>query len=363
MPKKTRTTTTPKKKLYELVEERAPRFTRGLDPLDTILLEEERELSREAKRMRLEEIVVRKRKAIEKMRQSSETDMGSLPSNADFLNMAKLMADLSPEEAQRVRSSYTFFKMAEKGGSGGMALLPMLLSYAKENPGSSENQMLQYLTLMNSQFAKGLEIARVNPKQDGSLELFKVFSTLITDSVKKPIEDLAKNMQPQQSAFEQILMNPDLFSRAKEIGMFGGSGGTTGEFDLKIEQLRGERELSGRKMDLEFKKMMLERDAKERRTDTIMQMMAPLSALFAGPVDERMREMGRKAGNPHQTPNPPMPYQTTQQPTPQQTILQITCDSCGHKEEKTIMGAVPDKIQCPGCEAELLVNPPSGGAK
>ncbi|GAH57738.1 unnamed protein product, partial [marine sediment metagenome] len=110
------TTTTKRKTIYELVGERRTPFRRGDNPIDDILLDEERELSREVKRIRLEHIVMKKRREIEQLKQQSgETDMGSLPSNQDFLNMAKFMADLTPEEAQRVRSSYTFFKLAEKG--------------------------------------------------------------------------------------------------------------------------------------------------------------------------------------------------------------------------------------------------------
>ncbi|GAG98027.1 unnamed protein product, partial [marine sediment metagenome] len=260
------TTATRKKTVYELVGERRSQFRRGVDPLDDILLDEEKELSREVKRIRLEHIVLKKRREIEKLKQQQggEMDMGTLPSNQDFLNMAKFMVDLSPEEAQRVRSAYTFFKMAEKGGGGGLSLFPMLLNYAKTNPGASENQMIDYLKLMDSQMVKGMEMMRAaNPpkqqgdpmeymvkgmqlmkettpaKQDNPMDFLKLMKELVIEGVRNPVLQAIEKSQPTPGVFEQILTQPDLFNRAKEIGMFGGSRGdiATSEMDLKIAQV------------------------------------------------------------------------------------------------------------------------------
>jgi len=106
---------------------------------------------------------------------------------------------------------------------------------------------------------------------------------------------------------------------------------------------------------------MLENEAKERRTSTILNTLTPLTALFAGPVDERMRQMGRQVGNPHQVQQPPVALRQ-QMPQPPTTTLEITCNACGHSEVKPIMGQVPDKIACPGCGAELIVGGPQSGS-
>ena len=145
--------------------------------------------------------------------------------------------------------------------------------------------------------------------------------------------------------------------------MFGGQqkAGEANQFSLEIEKLRGEREFSIKKLDLEWRKMMLENEAKERRTATILNSLTPLTALFAGPVDQRMRQMGRQMGNPQQVQQPPVAHATVQQPIPQQTNLEITCTACGHTEVKPIMGVVPDRIPCPGCGAELIVGGPQPG--
>ncbi len=366
---------TPKKTVYELVGERRSHFRRGVEPLDDILLDEERELSREVKRIRLEQIVLKKRREIERMRQQGgEMDMGSLPSNADFLNMAKLMADLSPEEAQRVRSSYTFLKMAEKGGGGGMAFMPMLLNYAKQNPGASEDQMIKYLTLMDSQLMKGLEISKaMNPpragdpvdymvkgmelmktanpqKQDNPMEFLKLMKDLVIEGVRNPLMTAIKESQPQPGVFEQILTNPQLFTRFKEIGIFGGGAGATkGSFDLEIEKLRGERALTIKKLELDNQRMLLEAQAKDRQSDNMIALLSPLTALFATPIANRMQQLGAQQAAAHMPPSV-----ITSEAPPTGTTILLRC-TCGYEGPITFPGPPPNLIPCPSCGQELLV--------
>lgn len=373
-------TPTKRKTVYELVGERRLPFKRGVDPLDDILFDEERELSRELKRMRLEQIVMKRRQEIKRMKeQGGEMDMGSLPSNADFLNMAKLMADLSPEEAQRVRSSYTFLKMAEKGGGGGMAYMPMLLNYAKQNPGASENQMINYLKLMDSQLLKGLEIAKaINPpkqqgdpmtymvkgmelmktanppkQQDNPMEFLKLMKDLVVEGVRNPLLQAMKELQPQPGLLEQIFMKPELFTRFKEIGMFGGSRGdaTTSEFDLKIEQLRSTNQLEIKKLELQTQKMNLERETQDRRTDTLLSALVPFGALLAGPLNQRMMQLGQQQASAH---NP------TSGVPPMGNTVQIRCH-CGYQGNKTFPGAMPPSFNCPQCGGELAIGDFGGG--
>jgi len=350
-----------KKTVYELIGERGPQMRRGVDPLDDILLDEERELVREVKRIKLEAIVMKRRKEIERLKSGVDMEMGVMPSNTDFLNMAKFMAELTPEEAQRVRNAYSFFKLAEKGQSGGgMMLLPTLLNYAKTNPGASDNQLISYLKLMDSQLLKGIEISKaVSPQQseDSTLKFMTLMKDLVIEGVRNPVMQALRENQPQQGVFDQIFTRPEVYNRFKELGMFGGGSTAKNSFDLDLERLRGDRELEGRKFELQMRKMILESDAKERRTDRMLSLIPGLSALFAGPIDDKMRQMGRETGiNPqptyHQTPNPV--------PAPATTILEINCTKCGHTEEKNLTGPVPETIACPECGnvMGLSSNPP-----
>jgi len=191
-------------------------------------------------------------------------------------------------------------------------------------------------------------------KPSNATELLKIFRDLVADSVKKPMEELAKNMTAQPSAFEQILMNPEMFSRAKEIGMFGSreprSGSTN--IDLEIEKMRGERELQIKHLDLDWRKSLLEIESKNQRTDTILSALTPLSTILAGPVSQRMQQLGEQQGMAHQPPNPIPPVA---QPTG--TTILMKC-SCGHEGPMNFPGKVPSLIKCPQCGQDLVV----GGA-
>jgi len=343
-------TSTKRKTVYELVGERRSPLRRGVDPLDDILLDEERELSREVKRMRLEEIVMRKRREIEKMKQGSDIDMGKLPSNADMLSMAKFLSDLSPEEAQRVRSAYAFFRTMEKGGGGTATLLPMLLNYAQTNPGASENQMINYLKLMDSQFSKGLELARaVNPVQseDSTMKFLQLMKDLVIEGVRNPLLQAIEKSQPQQGVFEQIIMNPAMFTRFKEIGLFGGGAATT-NIDLEIEKLRGERYLQSTKWELEIRRDELKRQADDRRTDNLLAVFGPLAAAFGGPAAQRMQELGKQQAAAHN----PMPPSNM---IPDMNTVHLLC-SCGYQGSEQLTNPPQSEIKCPDCGIMLKVH-------
>jgi hypothetical protein len=287
MPRKKSDTTAAsrRKTVYELVGENRPQLRSGLNPIDDILLDEERELSREVQRIRLEQVVVKRRQELQRLKDGG-VDMGSLPSNTDMLNMAKFIAELSPEEAARVRNAYSFLKLSEKGGSGGLSVMPMLLNYARQNPGASENQMITYLKLMDSQFSKGLELARaVNPVQseDSTLKFLSLMKDLVIEGVRNPVLQAIERSQPTQGVLEQLVMNPVMFTRFKEIGLFGsGTGAGATNIDLEIERLRGERHLQTTKWELEMRREELKRQAEDRRTENLIAVFAPFAGALAG---------------------------------------------------------------------------------
>jgi len=336
-------------------------------PLDQELEQEDAMVARELRDLRIEEIVERRRARIAKSKKEREeveaTEGRTLKGKRApgiSLAMARQIARLPADEQEKVMQTFAIFRNIDDPVDRGSLLLPMLVGYAKTNPGSTTNDMAAFAKAMNDQFKTGLEVMKtaIGPqeKQSTSSDMIKLFAELVKESVRTPIAKLTEQLKPQPSAFEQILMNPELFSRAKQIGMFGGAESKTGStnIDFEIEKLRGERELSIKRMDLEWQKSMLEMQAKERRTDTIMQALTPMSALFANPVNERMRELGRQtATNPRQTYfSPPIP----------DNILQIHCNACGYNETRTFKGAPPPKIECPGRGTELLIGDPQIGS-
>ena len=61
-----------------------------------------------------------------------------------------------------------------------------------------------------------------------------------------------------------------------------------------LEQLRTERNLSMKKMDLEWHKIMLETEAKDRKMDNFTTALTHLSATFAGSVSQKIRQLGKQ---------------------------------------------------------------------
>lgn len=342
------------------------RFRRvGRNALDDELKSEDDMLARDLKSMRVDEIVLKRRariaklqKEIEKLEKETEkTDSNDLDIPRISVAMAQQIARLPVAEREKVIETYAMFRSIDQSKGRGDSMLPLLIGFSKSNPGTTQNDMATYAKAMSDQFKTGIDAMKavMPPKEKSSnaTELLKIFKDLVTDSVKKPMEQMVKNMQPQQSAFEQILMNPEMFGRAKEIGMFGRSEPKMGStnIDLEIEKLRGERELSIKKLDLEWRKSMLENDSKDRRTDTLLTALTPLSAIFAGPATQRMRQLGQQQAAYHA---PPVVMPPPPPPPPPENTIQIRC-SCGYEGPMTFPGPPPDTIKCPTCGHNLVV--------
>ena len=341
------------------------------NPLDAELAHEDAMLAQDLKSMRVEEMVLKRRKRMKQYEKEIE-DLDD-PSKSKkrtaspgiSVAMARQIAKLPEAEQEKIIQTFSIFRNIDDPVDRGSLLLPMLVGYSKKNPQSSQMDMATYAKAMTDQFKLGIDVMKtaMPQRQESSqgIEMIKIFGDLIKENIKQPMAEMMRQMQPQQSAFEQIITNPDLYSRAKEIGFFGRSdrtGGST-DIDLKIEQLRGEREMSGRKMDLEWKIKMLEMDEKSKRSDTMLQALTPLSALFAGPIDQRMRNMGRQQAQPQYS---PPPQHNPAPPNQPQTTIDITCTECGYKGEQPIVGPPPPQITCPGCGVALNVGgPPTGG--
>jgi len=319
----------------------------------------------ELKALRVDELLLKRRarmaklqKDIDKLTKESEKNNPNGDTPGISIAMAQQISHLSPEEQQKVLQTYAAFRSIDQPGGRRDSMLPYLVQFSKQNPGSNMSDMATYAKAMSDQFKTGIDAMKaVMPQRDkasNATEVLKLFKDLVTDSLKRPMDELVKKVQHQPGVFEQILTNPDLYNRAKEIGMFGSrdpKGGST-NIDLEIEKLRGERQMSTQKLDLEYRKMMLEMEAKDRRTDRMLSLVGPLSAMFSGSVDEKMRDLGRHTAAPH-NPGPTIPTPTN--------FIHIVCTDCGYDDNMPLMGPPAEQIACPGCGATLNVGAPPVG--
>ncbi len=336
-----------------------------ISPLDAEILAEEKMQAVELKAMRLEEMSLKRRakmvklqKEIDKLEKDGDlsTDNENYPGIS--IGMAQQISHLSEEEQQKILQTYATFRSIDQSKGRRDPLLPLLVGFSKTNPGNSQSDMITYAKAMSDQFKTGIDAMKaVMPQREktaNSIEVLKLFKDLVSDSLQKPMDELVRKVQHQPGVFEQILTNPDLYNRAKEIGMFGSrepKGGST-NIDLEIEKMRGERQMSSQKLDLEYRKMMLEMESKDRRTERMVSLIGPLSAMFSGSVDDKMRALGRNTAATHN------PGPVTVVPA---TFLHITCTECGYDENMPLPGDPPDNIACPGCGVTLNVGASKSG--
>lgn len=343
------------------------------DDLDDALKDAMRTKIRRVKSLELDRYLLQSEHELEKLKRegspsSPEGSGTEKVADAALLRMSRELSKLPEAEREMVIRNYALLKSAEGGGSS-TPYLPLLVGFAKSNPGASQDQMLSYAKALGDQFNRGLETAqRLAPAKDAAsnpLEFLKIFKDIIADSVQRPVVEALKQFQPRPGVWEQIIMNPDIFMRFKELGFFSGSGGgaSKGTIDLEIERLRGERELNMEKLRLENRKMMLEHEAGERRADTLLKALTPVSALLASPVDKKMRQLGRQTATQNPTASMPRGSPQRQQQNPvggqvgqeaQGSFVRIQCD-CGYVGDVSFQGTAPEGITCPGCGKGLVL--------
>ena len=334
-------------RLYNLVEERRP-VKKMKNPLEEVLEEEDYELAREARRLRLQELIERRKREIEKLRKeyedTSSKDTSSILGDVTP-ELARQLAELPEEKRAQVIQTYAMLKGAEK--SGAMALmLPLLIGYARTNPNATQNQMVEFAKVMADQIKTGIELARQNQPQQpqasyNPIELIKVFGEMIRENVQKPLEEVVKRVQPRPSALEQILMDDKLFERAKALGLFGGGGGgqQSPEIQLQIEKLRQERDLKLKEMEMQHQRWMMEQQIEAKKWDQIGQ-------LLNGPLGPTIQMLGKAAAAKLQGPQ-----------GQQLSIQRVMCPRCGAQFPVL---SDQNKAVCPKCGA-ILERAPEGG--
>ncbi len=175
-----------------------------------------------------------------------------------------------------------------------------------------------------------------------------------------PISEAIKQIVPM--AFNALMApQPDFMDQAlkyKQLGdMYASNrtGGTSNEIDLKIEQIRGEREMSFRKLDLENKKFMLEMEQKQNMVNTLVNLGGNVLTAFQGPITQKMNELGQASARHSMagTVQTSMPQTAGGEPS---RVL-VKC-SCGFKDDMYFTGQPPSLITCPKCGQELRTGTP-----
>jgi len=306
----------PSGRLYEIVEERVVKASRGKDPLEEALRAEDEELAREAKRLRLQELVLERRKRISELKRSlgEESVLSEGTSEPEISpQLVREIAKLPDEERKKVIQTYAMLKAAGKtSGQTGAFLLPWLIGFARTNPGTSPDVMLKAAEAMAKQFKAGIEVMKaIQPTQQpvqvdivGLLQTFGQLMSTWRDDLKKAMEELVERVRPQPSVFERILMDEKLYERAKELGMFGHptKAETPPEVLFEIERLRTARDMAIEKMRDERAKWLAEMEFKR---EIEREKWEAVKSIFEGKVGTVIERLGEAAADRVSTYGPP----------------------------------------------------------
>ncbi|MBA7625573.1 hypothetical protein ES703_33004 [subsurface metagenome] len=230
---------------------------------------------------------------------------------------------------------------------------------SKGDSSSDSNLQKGNLDLVTSIF-KLVKEAQPQQSKDDTLAYVTLFKDLMLESTK-----IQNQGGRGPSFFESIITDPTLYERTKDI-FSSGKTGDTNKSDIEIERLRGEREMSGRKMDLEIKKLGLEAEERHQRLAIIMNGLSPILTLFGAKTAEDMRQrgmdMGRQLHNPNPSPENTLLSNLMGEPgnlQGQTGKLEIRCD-CGFSESMLVPIPPPQSIACPNCGKKLLTGPQPG---
>ena len=345
-------------RLYDLVEKRTV-VRKVRDPLDEVIEEEERELAREAKRLRLQEIIERRKREIEKLKEESkekskgESEVLSGVSPA----MAAELAKLPEEQRKAVIETYAMLKAAEKGKAGMELLLPLLIGFVKANPQAKQPDLVEYAKVVNEQLKTAMQLVESKKEKEkekkveaawNPVELIKTFGDIIAEKIEKPFQELIQRVQPAPSPFERILMDDKLFERAKALGMFSGGVQTEQktppevlveveklrtEREMAIEKMRQEREMRLQEMQLQHQRWLAEQQLEQRKWEQI-------GKLFEGPIGKTIQTIGAGAAR-----------KISGYGGQQVSVTQVTCPTC---KKQFPAFADAERVICPYCNAVLV---------
>lgn len=347
-----------RKKAYEVVEGRRIRSVEN-DPVEDEMLAEERELAREARRLRLEEIVAKRRKKVE---EANREGAGGVAQGDPFVK--SLIVDKKAQEQwlsldDDQRNTILAAITASKAGEQGMGLtLPLMMMQMRQNPTSNVKDMVDLIKAVAG-----------DRRDDSTTELLKIFIPLIQEkkpeasatSIFKDAVNLvqmltAKDREYLMRELERERSQPSLGEQLRGVlDTAETMGYKRGGSDLEVEKMRIEHDRW--KTEQEWNREQWRDEVVLRRQDAQdrMEMIKEFAGKFldrAGPVIDATFERGEKVvRGPSGTPqaNPPVATSPSTQ-EPAKKIFEMPCEKCGTK--MAVEGPpFPSEVKCPSCGA------------
>ena len=354
-----------KKSLAEVFEAAEEPYSSRSSPLDELLEEEEKELVREAKKLKLQEILQERRR---RLQETSGQQMGGFgfgmggQQNLGTMLFSSLVAQgLKPEEVKQYLSALTPETISALGAlNANNPMIPFLIySMTRQNPqGLTVKDVVEIAEKMRPPaHSDGVNVAQlitaiaevVKPKE--STNVVELFTKFVQPLVEQRISFLEKELESYKNrpGFIQELAQKKDELEALRILLGAGAGESRRLEEMKLnldfQRWKTEQELAMRRW------MMEQGMAKERIRTVVKELVKPVLDRTKPLMDE-LTTAGKRRLQPTPTPGAPMQVQPTPTPTipvvPKDHVA-LMCDHCHNLI--TVKQPLPEQITCPNCGA------------
>jgi DNA-directed RNA polymerase subunit RPC12/RpoP len=356
-----------------IIERRKARDS--LDVLDEGVRSEDEELVREAKRKRLEEIILERQARIEELKRklgkSNEGSSTPSPSTAGTLAATLIQSGASPEKVneflKKLDPEALGALIALSSNNPALALMAFAMGQRKSEP-LTVKDVIEISREMRSQgvqpninidVAKLVEAAKSQPQGADVTEVTKALIEAIKTGIE--IGKTAGKPEREQSWLEKLLSSPEGIRTAKELGLFGGTQNI--EYlkllkEIKESDRRFEREMkeSDRRFQLLLKKMEEEKELRRQKA----QLERQKSELISGAlkrigmaVARGLSEAGEGGAETGEVSG--AEAKKAQPKAEGKNVRTYTCEDCGSTISVPANMKKGSKVVCAKCGAEYVL--------
>jgi len=353
-----------KKKLYvhDLITEKESSRRLSSDPIEREIVAEDRELAREARRLRLEELIARRNQKLEQIKKTGKATKEIAQAGNEFLKGILEVAKVDPVRAKAFLDSLSQedimkINLFSSRGSGGslQALLPLIKS---DKMGVKD--IVAIVKMMQPPPEKPTTISEVatlikvfkemeKPQQQTdpmkmAMEYIKPFYELMSQKDKTFYDAQITNIQKQ--IVDPIAYLKQIREIAPSLGFV--SADNTGQnielTKMKLDQERWKMEQNWR-MNKELADMKLQQQSEKDKWKLIKDISIPaikqLQPVLSAAVNagkQKLNQVGRPSGVPSQV-----------------AKNAFLCPECAKNNVQTIIDVskAPDVAICPECKAEF----------
>ena len=325
--------------------------------LDDILREEEEELAREAKRKRLEEILIdrdlriaEKRKKLEELKKGeSFVSVKGEPALNISPELATVVAKMSDEERARFMQFLAQYNMLNRADPN-LAMLYLMSQQQMRNNVANHNNPQQAGLRDLAEAVKALveatmAVQRQPQVQPETANIVDKIVDKMTDNIIKlynMITDERLKRLEEKTSFNPLDTTKQILDIAQQLKNLVKSEGVSPEIAVKLKELDLKNTFLSKKLEFEQQKWEKQQELEKEKWKSI-------SEIFKGPIGNVISDLGNAAAG---RINP------ARAQSPQPRIVQVTCPQC---KSSFNVNEVLEEVTCPYCGILLRKVRRSGG--